>query len=196
MPIEAIQKVRARLQQDRAFYEQLINSPRQTLSEYDLTEEETRPFIAPNFSWLIEQRLAGVAFPRSEDALTLLQQEGVRALLTLSERTVDPALLARYSLQMYHLPVADFTAPTLNQIEQAMAVIDEFQAQNLPVAVHCAAGLGRTGTILACYLVAQGNTSESAIEQIRRQRPGSIETSDQEAIIHLYEQILRERSER
>jgi atypical dual specificity phosphatase len=89
------------------------------------------------------------------------------------------------------MPIVDFTAPTLGQVEQAVATIDRFRAAGRPVAVHCAGGLGRTGTILACYLVSQGNTAAEAIATIRTLRPGSIETPEQEAVIGAYERHLR-----
>lgn len=88
---------------------------------------------------------------------------------------------------MKHLPVADFTAPTLRQVEQAIASIDDFFAQGLAVAMHCRAGLGRTGTVLACYLVSQGSPAKQAIEEVRMKRPGSIETPEQVAVIELFE---------
>ncbi len=51
------------------------------------------------------------------------------------------------------------------------------------VAVHCAAGLGRTGVVLACYLIDKGLNATNAIARIRRLRPGSIETEDQEKAV-------------
>lgn len=57
------------------------------------------------------------------------------------------------------------------------------------VAVHCALGFGRTGTMLACYLVKErGLTAGDAIAEIRRLRPGSIETYEQEkAVFQFYQ---------
>ena len=52
--------------------------------------------------------------------------------------------------------------------------------------MHCGAGLGRTGTILACYRVWQGDSAGVAIAEVRARRPGSIETAEQEAIITAY----------
>ena len=55
------------------------------------------------------------------------------------------------------------------------------------VAVHCAAGKGRTGTVLAAYLVTQGMTAGEAIRKVRELRPGSVETYEQEQMIREWE---------
>jgi atypical dual specificity phosphatase len=193
MPDEVVQQIKERLRTDQVFRNDLLTSPLHILQEYPLTEEEKQLFIVPNFGWMIEKRLAGVSYPRSEDAIVLLQKLGVQALLSLSEETVSADLLRKYQIQREHLPVADFTAPTLEQVEQALAIIDGFLAHDLPVAVHCGAGLGRTGTILACYLVSQGSPAKEAIELVRTKRPGSIETPEQEAVIEAYEQARQDK---
>ena len=48
------------------------------------------------------------------------------------------------------------------------------------------AGLGRTGSVLAAYFVAQGSTAEAAITRVRDLRPGSVETVSQEEAIELF----------
>jgi atypical dual specificity phosphatase len=189
MSEEIVQQIKARMRLDHAFRHDLLSSPWRVLQAYPLTEEEKQRFVAPNFSWMIENRLAGVSYPRSEDAIALLCQLGVQALLNLSEEPLPLDLLSKYQLRGEHLPVADFTAPTLDQVERALIIIDGFLAQGLPVAVHCGAGLGRTGTILACYLVSQGSTAKEATQQVRTKRPGSIETRAQEAVVEAYGQV-------
>jgi atypical dual specificity phosphatase len=193
MSDEIVQQIKERMRMDRVFRDDLCASPLHVLQEYPLMEEEKHLFVVPNFSWIIENRLAGVSYPRSEDAIVLLQKLGVQALLSLSEETVSADLLRKYKLQREHLPVADFTAPTLEQVEQALAIIDGFLVHGLPVAVHCGAGLGRTGTILACYLVSQGSPAKDATRLVRTRRPGSIETPEQEAVIEAYEQARRDK---
>jgi atypical dual specificity phosphatase len=59
------------------------------------------------------------------------------------------------------------------------------------VAVHCGGGLGRTGTLLACYLVsAEGLPADAAIARVRAARPGSVETEDQEQAVRRYAERL------
>ena len=174
------------LRSDAEFRQQLFAAPRVTLADYDLTEEERGQLILPNFSWVMPDQVAGSARPMSDDALAALAERGVLALVTLTEAPIAAEMLQRAKLASVHVPVADFTAPTLAQIKEAVAAIDDFRTRDLPVVVHCAAGIGRTGTILAAYLVSQGATAEAAIAQIRAQRPGSIETPEQEAVVREY----------
>ena len=60
------------------------------------------------------------------------------------------------------------------------------------VAVHCLWGIGRTGTMLACYLVKGMNlTAEQAIQDVRVQRPYSIETYEQEELLYQYHKYVQ-----
>jgi atypical dual specificity phosphatase len=139
------------------------------------------------FSWLVAGKLAASGFP-GDLALRWLAEQGIRAVLSLSEQA--PADLAEHGFAALHVSVLDASAPTPGQIDQALAFIAENEAAGRPVLVHCLAGLGRTGTILACYLVATGLGSEDAIDQVRQLRPGSIETEGQEAAVRQFAERL------
>lgn len=190
MSIEVMRFVKAKAHLEPDFRAQLMSNPWQFLQEYDLTEDEKRQIILPNFSWLFEDKLAAMPYPESELAFTLLYEKGIRAMLNLAERPYSYEAPARLGMLTRHIPVTDFTAPTLQQAQEAVAMISSCLENRQPVAVHCMAGLGRTGTILACYLVALEMPANNAIIVIREWRPGSIETLDQEAVVYEYERLL------
>ncbi len=138
-------------------------------------------------TWLEEGRLLGCAYPQREAAILGLTRQGVSVLVNLHERAHDPARLARHGVEEVHLPVADFTPPSPAQVDRGIAVIAEALAAGRRVAVHCAGGRGRTGTLLACYLVHQGLAADAAIARVREVRPGSVETRAQVAAVTAYQ---------
>jgi atypical dual specificity phosphatase len=129
--------------------------------------------------WLEGERLGGCAYPRGDAGLAALAGQGVTLLVNLHERAHDPTLLTRHGLTELHLPVPDFTPPTPDQLAAGVAAIERASAAGQRVAVHCGAGLGRTGTLLACSLVRRGLAPDEAIARVRAARPGSVETREQ-----------------
>jgi atypical dual specificity phosphatase len=91
-----------------------------------------------------------------------------------------------------HVPTADFHAPNMEEIDSAVEFIQNQIQNNQSVMVHCAAGLGRAGTILACYFIKYKKLSAiQAIKKIRDERPGSIQSDVQELAISYYEKYVR-----
>ena len=134
----------------------------------------------------MEDSLAACRYPRSEAALRELADRGVTLLVNLHERPHPSELLARYGLTEVHLPVPDITPLSPEQLERGVAAIEQAVASERKVAVHCGGGLGRTGTLLACYLVKGGLNPSEAIARVRAVRPGSVETPVQEAAVEDY----------
>ena len=150
----------------------------------------SRPYF---FSWVDEPLLAACAEPAGPEQLAWLRGEGIDILVTLTEEQVPRTWIDAAGLLGVHVPVADMDVPTPAQIDQVLAVIDRAKSAGMGVALHCLAGRGRTGTLLAAYFVHQGMTAREAIHKVRALRPGSIEVDEQEAAIAAFEQARRER---
>jgi atypical dual specificity phosphatase len=135
-------------------------------------------------TWLLPDRLAASGMIYPED-LPDLHAMGIEAVVSLSVRSPFPGGPPN-GIAHLHLPVPDMTSPLPSQMDRAVAFIDEVLDEGRSAIVHCAAGYGRTGTMLACYLVAKGRLPEQAMEEVRAARPGSIETYDQEQMIRRY----------
>ena len=131
------------------------------------------------FSWIDRPLLAALARPEALEDLEWLRAQGIQLLLSLTEEPPPRRWINDAGLLLVHIPVVDMEAPTPEQLEKALAAIVQAKEQNMGVAVHCEAGLGRTGVIVACYLVTQGLTAKKAMEIVRQLRPGSIETEEQ-----------------
>jgi atypical dual specificity phosphatase len=144
-----------------------------------------------NFSWIEEPRLAAHALPMSVEELTWLRQQGIELVITLTESPLKREWLADASLLGMHVPIVDMEPPTLEQARQVISGIKKAHERGMGVSVHCYFGRGRTGTILACWFVDQGMSATQAIRHVRRLRPGSVETPEQELLVQGYEKALR-----
>ena len=136
------------------------------------------------FSWIEKPLLAAMARPCSLDELQWLRRQGIELLVSLTEDPLRRDWLDDAGLLAFHAPMEDMEAPTQEQLERCVSAINRALERSMGVAVHCGAGLGRTGAVLASYLVAKGHPAENALARVRRLRPGSIETDEQaEAVI-------------
>ena len=138
-----------------------------------------------NFSWLINNRLAGSGMPTTPSEMDWIRKQGVKSIITMTEQSLPDSWVS--DVKYLHVPTEDLSAPDIDQIDMAVEFIHERLQNDEPVMVHCAAGIGRTGSILACYLVKyQRSSAREAIEKVRKERPGSIQSESQEIAIGLY----------
>ena len=136
------------------------------------------------FSWIDRPRLAAMAQPYSLEEFQWLRDQGIQLIISLSEDAPRRMYINETGLFSIHVPIEDLHAPTQEQIDQCLAAIIKGVANKFGVGVHCTAGLGRTGTMIACWLVQHdGLPARDAITRVRRLRPGSIETAEQEEAI-------------
>jgi atypical dual specificity phosphatase len=147
-----------------------------------------------NFSWVIEDKLAGSSMPMNYSQFLWVMTHGVKAIVTVREVPLPSKWFSNGNgddVDYFHLRVEDYGAPSLEEIDNTIDYIQQQISNKKPVMVHCAAGRGRTGTILAAYLIKKENlTANQAIKKIRSMRPGSIQSDRQEMALYVYEQYL------
>ena len=132
------------------------------------------PFIHP------KRRInAGGSLDAYDDELQVLCQAGVRAVVSLLNIPSDAPVYESAGFHFLCLPVPDGQPPTREQVYRFVSFMAEQRAAQRPVAVHCEGGIGRTGTMLAAYLISHGESAGAAIRQIRAVEPSAIETAQQ-----------------
>lgn len=110
-------------------------------------------------------------------------------------RIVDlPERSAERGIRLLRFPFGDFSTPdSVEEVMELAAEIIRVAGRGGMVAIHCWAGLGRTGLVAACCLVACGLSSTEAVAAVRRCRPRAIENSDQEEFIGQLAAVLSAR---
>ena len=142
------------------------------------------------FSWVIKNKLAGSALPQSIGAVQWVISQGIKSIVTIREEPLADEWIKH--VNYLHIMSNDMGVPEFDDLIHAVDFIHRRITNNEPVLVHCLAGMGRTGTILACYLVKYKKMSgNEAMQKIREERPGSIQSYPQEEIIFQYEKSLR-----
>ena len=137
-----------------------------------------------------------------DDLLRLRDFHQAKVLVTLLEefemkRLGIPELfdVARnVGLRSLWFPIADVSVPS--DLEATSALVDgivDQMSRGDTVVVHCRGGLGRSGTIAACCLVARGRAPREAIRIVRSARPGAVEVPSQENFVACFASNRRPR---
>jgi hypothetical protein len=118
---------------------------------------------APFGYWVVEGRLAAGAHPAvPEGRLDGLLRAGLRAFIDLTEPgspgSAYEVVLAEASLgaTVERYPIVDFGTPSVEQASAILTAIDRHLDRRRAVYVHCRGGLGRTGTVIGCWLIRHG----------------------------------------
>ncbi len=146
--------------------------------------------------WVIEGRLCAMSWP-NQWRLRMLRDIGFTTVISVASEDTSAVREACQLLGLRWLkyPVRDMTSPALEQVRDFVAEVEAELARGGKAAVHCVGGVGRTGTVIACYLVSLGRRPGEAVAEVRRQRPGSIQTDDQELCVFQYYAWLQDCAE-
>lgn len=110
-------------------------------------------------------------------------------VIRLNNKTYEADGFIKNGIKHHDLFFTDGTAPSLQIVEQFLSIAEKEPGA---IAIHCKAGLGRTGCLIACYAMKHYRWSApDFIGWIRILRPGSILGPQQHFLIEK-EKIMRE----
>lgn len=136
-----------------------------------------------NTYWVIEDQLLAGEYPGNKgdgiarEKLAMLIDAGIRTFIDLTEthelKPYDTMLMEMASerqidVAYYRLAIRDVSVPSdPGHMKQILDTIDASIAEQQPAYVHCWGGVGRTGTVIGCWLSRRGLRGEQALDQLQ-----------------------------
>jgi atypical dual specificity phosphatase len=138
------------------------------------------------YTWIRPDEIAAGPLPGPAER-DHLAGRGFTVLINL---TFNPYADPRF--EIHTLPIPDGGPPQMSQLVTFCRIVDDALGRGVKVYVHCFAGCGRTGTMLAGWLARRERlTADEAIERLRELRPCSVENRIQEAAVAQWVEHLR-----
>ncbi len=135
------------------------------------------------FRWARPGALGGTPRPGVVDEveydLDALRRVGVTILVTLEMERFPEAALEPFGLRGLFFPFKDMSAPTVEAALAHCRQIEGLLAAGEVIALHCRAGLGRTGTMIVAQLIYEGQSALEALELGRRIEPRWVQSTEQ-----------------
>jgi atypical dual specificity phosphatase len=155
------------------------------------------PPLPQHFRWILPDQLAGMGRPgllgEADEDLAAIAAAGVTLLVSLTEEPFPPARSRAYGMDARHFPIADMGVPAVGPCASLCRDVERIMRRGGRVVVHCHAGLGRTGTVLAAMLVWLGESPERAVERLRSLGRGYIQTGAQLAFVGRFAEAVGDR---
>lgn len=146
------------------------------------TQGDQRQRLVPDSYWVIPDRFIAGEYPgdlwdeKARRKLEEFRAAGILEFVDLTEEGeygLNPyALFLPTTARHRRFPIPDMDVPTPRHMTAVLDAIDATLAEGRGVYVHCYGGVGRTGTVVGCWLVRHGLTAEAALERIAAWRRG------------------------
>ncbi|WP_321494675.1 dual specificity protein phosphatase [uncultured Desulfobacter sp.] len=119
-------------------------------------------------TWITQSLAVGHA-PMSYAQLDTIREKGIHAIVNLCAEFSDlHEIEKKAGFDVFYLPIWDEDVPEMDQMEDALAWMDEAIYLGKKVLVHCRHGIGRTGTFVTAYLIRKGLGLKAASKKLKR----------------------------
>jgi protein-tyrosine phosphatase len=135
------------------------------------------------FVWVEEGRLAGSGYPASRSQVEWLVRSGISSILTLTASPLPSEFTKDLDVVTGHVPMQDHEPPSVNAMSESVEFIEGQVRAGRAVLVHCLAGEGRTGCVLAAYLIStKGIGADEAMSYVRKTKHQFVERRQETAV--------------
>ena len=156
-----------------------------------------------DLNWIVPGKLMAFSGPSStpkhfggwrtftpEDYIDYFREKGVKAVVRLNKKMYESSRFTANGVRHHDLYFPDGTCPSEPILYRFLDIVEREPGA---LAVHCKAGLGRTGVLICAYMIKHHNfTAEEAMAYIRVCRPGSVIGPQQHYLIQYAPKLLRE----
>ncbi|XP_037350894.1 dual specificity protein phosphatase CDC14B isoform X4 [Talpa occidentalis] len=160
------------------------------LDEYEYYEKAENG----DFNWIIPDLFIAFCGPHSrtklesgyhqhspETYISYFKSHNVTTVIRLNKRMYDAKRFTNAGFDHYDLFFADGSTPSDAIVREFLNICENAEGA---IAVHCKAGLGRTGTLIACYMMKHYRMSAAeTIAWVRICRPGSVIGPQQQFLV-------------
>ena len=162
----------------------------------------------PNTYWVVEGRFLAGEYPGARDPaearerIAAFLKAGITTFIDLTEpHELAPyeSLLPERTVEYRRFPIRDVGVPRqARHMQEILDATDAALAAGRNVYVHCWGGIGRTGTVVACWLQRQGRGPDDALLELarrwqtvakRHRRPHTPETQEQIAWVRNWPEL-------
>jgi len=135
------------------------------------------------FIWLEKGKLAASGYPASRSQVEWLSKSGIRSILSLAEQPLLAEWTQGLDIVVGHVAMEDHRPPSVAALSESVNFVLDQLSKGRPILVHCMAGEGRTGCVLAAYLI-QSKKIEAgeAMNTLRKLKPGFVEWRQEQAL--------------
>lgn len=139
--------------------------------------------------WITPDIAVGYA-PRSQEALMTIRGHGIEAIVNLCAECYDLHELEKDAgFDVWYVPVHDEDVPSMEELEKTLAWMAESLKAGKKILVHCRFGIGRTGTIVAAFLMNEGCSFKEALAKMAH-TPSTPMSHQQFGLLKKYSTVL------